>query len=280
MAHRTLVDSEQLEAHLADPDWMVFDCRHDLARPDWGEQEYRRAHIPGARFLHLDGDLSGPVNGRNGRHPLPDPGVLAAKLGKAGVGADKQVLAYDSQGGMCASRLWWLLRWLGHDAVAVLEGGWSGWIAESRPQSAAIPGPANSIFKAAPRKASVDAEFVLSHLQSPGMLLLDARSPDRFRGENETLDPVGGRIPGAVNRCWRDNLDSDGRFKTAQVLRGEFGSVIGKVAPPDIVHLCGSGVSACHNLLAMEIAQMKGSRLYAGSWSEWCADPSRPIALG
>lgn len=280
MVHRTLVSAGRLAAHLADPDWIVFDCRHDLARPDWGEQEYGRAHIPGARFLHLDRDLSSPVNGNNGRHPLPDPEVLAAKLGKTGVEAEKQVIAYDSQGGMCASRLWWLLRWLGHDAVAVLDGGWSGWIADSRPQSTVIPEPANRVFRAAPRQASVGADYVLSRLQSPGMLLLDARSPDRFRGENETLDPVGGRIPGAANRCFRDNLDANGRFKAPQLLRQEILAVIGESKPQDMVHMCGSGVSACHNLLAMEIAGMGGGRLYAGSWSEWCADPSRPIARG
>lgn len=280
MAHRTLVTAEQLQAHLADPDWIMFDCRHDLARPAWGEQEYRRAHVPGARFLHLDRDLSGPMNGRNGRHPLPDAGVLAEKLGKAGVAANKQVIAYDSQSGMCAARLWWLLRWLGHEAVAVLDGGWSGWIAESRPQATVVPEPANSVFRAAPRQAWVGADYVFSHLDSPGMLLLDARSPDRYRGENETLDPVGGRIPGALNRNWRDNLDADGRFKSPQVLREEIFPIIGETKPQDIVHLCGSGVSACQNLLAMEIAGLGGSQLYPGSWSEWCADPSRPVARG
>ncbi|HET7199770.1 MAG TPA: sulfurtransferase [Burkholderiales bacterium] len=275
-----LVSTEILEPHLADPDWIVFDCRHDLAAPERGRSEYAMSHIPGARFLHLDEDLSAPKTGRNGRHPLPGPQVLMEKLGRAGVDARKQVVAYDAQGGMVASRLWWLLRWLGHLPVAVLDGGWDRWIKEGRPQTAEIPRPAPARFNGKPKRIVVSAESVRSQLDDGTTLLLDARAPDRYRGQNETIDPVAGRIPGARNRHYRDNLDAGGRFKAPEALRREFRAVLGAAKPEDIVSYCGSGVSACHNLLAMEVAGLHGARLYPGSWSEWSADPSRPIAAG
>lgn len=280
MPHCTLIGTAELESLLADPAWIVFDCRHDLARPEWGEREYREAHIPGARFLHLDRDLSGEKTGRNGRHPLPEPGAFATKLGEAGVDGAKQVVAYDSQGGMVAARLWWMLRWLGHEQVAVLDGGWTSWTAENRPCSIEVPARARARFTPSPKPAWVDAEHVLRHLAKPGMVLVDARSPERFRGEGETIDPVGGRIPGARNRFYRDNLDASGRFKLPDALRRDFLALIGTAAPREVVHQCGSGVSACHNALAMELAGLEGSRLYPGSWSEWCADPDRPAARG
>jgi len=275
-----LVEPRVLTQHLADPDWIVFDCRHDLAAPERGRDEYAKSHIPGARFLHLDVDLSAPKTGRNGRHPLPDPGELTRKLKEAGVDSRKQVVAYDAQGGMVAARLWWLLRWLGHLPVAVLDGGWSQWIAEGRPQTAEVPQPQATRFSGKVSKASVDADFVRSRLGDPGTVLVDARAPDRFRGQNETIDPVGGRIPGALNRFYRDNLDASGRFKTPEMLQDEFRAVLGGTSPQQVVNYCGSGVSACHNLLAMEVAGLRGARLYAGSWSEWIADPSRPVASG
>jgi thiosulfate/3-mercaptopyruvate sulfurtransferase len=278
MRHTTLVSTEVLALHLDDPGWVVFDCRHDLADPGRGRREYAQSHVPGARFLHLDEDLSSPKTGTNGRHPLPDFGALAATLARAGVGPESQVVAYDAQGGMVAARLWWLLQGLGHEGVAVLDGGWSKWISEGRPQSADVPAPEPGHWVPAARPDFVDARFVLSHLDDPALVLVDARAPDRYRGRNETLDPVGGRIRGARNRFYRDNLDAAGCFKPAEALRAEFSRLIG--GSRGVVHYCGSGVSACHNILAMAVAGLAPGRLYAGSWSEWCADPSRPVAQG
>jgi thiosulfate/3-mercaptopyruvate sulfurtransferase len=275
-----LVSTEILEQRFDDPDWIVFDCRHDLADPSRGRTDYARSHIPGARFLSLDEDLSAPKTGSNGRHPLPDPQALMEKLGRAGVDSRKQVVAYDAQGGMVAARLWWLLRALGHLPVAVLDGGWSQWAAEGRPQDAEVPRPQATRFSGKVNRSWVGADFVRSRLDDPSLILVDARAPDRFRGQNETLDPVGGRIPGARNRYFRDNLDAGGRFKTPEALKGEFETVFGRMGTENVVNYCGSGVSACHNLLAMEVAGLRGARLYPGSWSEWCADPSRPVESG
>jgi thiosulfate/3-mercaptopyruvate sulfurtransferase len=278
--HTTIVSTEELARHLGDPSWIVFDCRHDLTDPQRGGVEYRQAHIPGARFLHLDHDLSGPKTGANGRHPLPDAERLREKLEAAGVSDASQVVAYDAQGGMVAARLWWLLRWLGHGRVAVLDGGWNRWIAEKRPSTAEQPALRPARLARDSRPLLVDAEFLLLHLRDPGMTVLDARAPDRYRGQNETLDPVGGRIPGARNRFFRDNLDAGGGFKPAGMLKDEFSALLADAGTSEIVHYCGSGVSACHNVLAMEIAGLRSGRLYAGSWSEWCSNPARPRATG
>jgi thiosulfate/3-mercaptopyruvate sulfurtransferase len=280
MSFTTLVDTDALARHLDDPSWVVFDCRHDLARPDWGAGEYARSHIPGARFLHLDRDLSAPMTGRNGRHPLPDPAVLAAKLGAAGVGPGTQVVLYDAQASAYAARAWWTLRWLGHDAVAILDGGLGKWLKEERPETAAVPTPAPARFEARVRPLAVDAAFVLAHLRDPAVKVVDARANDRYRGENETLDPVAGHIPGSVNRVIKANLDAAGRFKPPAELRAEWEAFLDGLAPGQVVHSCGSGVAACHNLFAMELAGLSGSRLYGGSWSEWIADPARPRATG
>jgi thiosulfate/3-mercaptopyruvate sulfurtransferase len=280
VAFRALVSTDELAAHLDDAQWAVCDCRHDLADPGAGRSAYTEAHIPGARFLHLDTDLSGIRTGRNGRHPLPRPDVLAARLGDLGIGHGKQVAAYDAQGGMYAARLWWLLRWLGHEAVAVLDGGLLKWIAEGRPMTAAVPRPEAEEFERSRGVVPVDATFVLTHLDGPGMRLIDARAPDRFAGRNETLDPIAGHIPGALNRFFKLNLDERGCFKPPLVLKDEFVALLGEASPQEVVHQCGSGVTACHNLLAMEHAGLGGSRLYPGSWSEWCADRERPIASG
>jgi thiosulfate/3-mercaptopyruvate sulfurtransferase len=273
-----LVGTAALAERLDDPQWIVFDCRHDLADTAAGERAYAAAHIPGARFVHLDRDLSGPLTGANGRHPLPDPARFAARLAALGMTPEKQAVAYDAQGGAYAARLWWMLRWLGHERAAVLDGGWNAWTAEGRPVTVEAPVIVAGTFPAAPRAIAVDAAFVASHLDAPQMMIVDARSPDRFRGENETLDPVGGHIPGAANRFFRDNLGADGRFKPAPQLRQEFETLLAGRPASSVVHQCGSGVTACHNLLAMEAAGLGGSRLYPGSWSEWCADPRRPVA--
>ncbi len=274
----TLISTADLAAHLDDAGWVVCDCRHDLANTAAGLQAYAGSHIPGARFVHLDEDLSAPLTGRNGRHPLLAPGNFAQWLGELGISNASQVVAYDASGGVYAARLWWMLRWMGHEAAAVLDGGWDAWLNALHPITDQIPVIKAARFASRPRTdLLLDTETIAANLGKPGPLLLDARSPDRFRGENETLDPVAGRIPGAANRFFRLNLDAGGRFKPAAALRQEFNAVIGAAAPADVVHYCGSGVSACHNLLAMEIAGLTGSRLYPGSWSEWVADPSRPI---
>jgi len=280
MAYTTLVSTEELARHLDDPDWVVFDCRHDLERPEVGPREYARSHIPGARFFHVDEDLSAPLTGTNGRHPLPDPAVFARKLGAAGVDRTKQVVAYDAHGGSYAARLWWMLRWLGHDAVAVLDGGWGKWLREDRPETAAAPAPQPARFAPDIRPAAVDAAFVLGHLRDPAVVVVDARAAQRYSGATEPLDPVAGHIPGSVNLPFKENLAEGGVFKSPEALRALWAPRVGGVAPAAVVHTCGSGVSACHNLLAMEIAGLSGSRLYPGSWSEWCADPSRPVATG
>ena len=274
----TLISAEELAANLGRPDWVIFDCRHDLADYEHGRRAYRESHIPGALFLHLDQDLSGTKTGLNGRHPLPHPRTLALRLGALGVGSTTQVVAYDGSGGPYAARLWWMMRWLGHTRVAVLDGGWQRWTQLGYAVSTDVPVPKPTTFAIQPRpRAAVDASFVASHLGDGQALVVDARSPDRFRGENETLDPVAGHIPGAANRFFRLNLDDDGAFKPADRLRGEFEALLGDRKAETVVHQCGSGVTACHNLLAMEHAGLAGSRLYPGSWSEWVSDRSRPV---
>ncbi len=273
-----LVGADELAAHSGDSDWRIFDCRHDLRQTEAGVQAYAAAHLPGALHLHLDQDLSGAMTGRNGRHPLPDPAVFVRKMSACGVDAQSRVVAYDNEGGIFAARLWWLLRWLGHDSVAVLDGGLGAWMRAGKALDDCRPAYDERAFSGQPTPVAVDAGYVAAHLQSPDMLLIDARSPARFRGEGETLDPVGGHIPGALNRCYADNLvAAGGVFKSAAVLRAEFELLLAGRDPRSVVQQCGSGVTACHNLLAMELAGLPGSRLYPGSWSEWCSDPSRPV---
>jgi thiosulfate/3-mercaptopyruvate sulfurtransferase len=278
--HTTLIDTATLTAHLDDPRWVIVDCRHDLANPAAGRAQYAKSHIPGARFLSIDEDLSGPKTGRDGRHPLPAPEAFAATLGRAGIDNTVQVVAYDANQGVFASRLWWMLRWVGHDAVAVLDGGFAQWLKDDGAENAATPPAAPRTFVPRPRAMTADASLLLARLRDPSMRVVDARAADRYRGENETLDPVAGHIPGAVNRCYRDNLAPSGRMKSADELTREWREVLGALAPDAVVHSCGSGVSACHNILALEVAGLPGSRLYPGSWSEWCADPARPVATG
>jgi thiosulfate/3-mercaptopyruvate sulfurtransferase len=278
MSYTTLISVADLARHLNDPDLVIFDCRHELTNPDFGTKAYAESHLPGARFAHVDRDLSAPLTGRNGRHPLPDPGTFAAWLSRAGVSDDTQVIGYDNAGGVYGSRLWWMLRWMGHQGVAVLDGGWPAWLAAGQPVTAEVAVPKPGRFTGRPQKPPVDTNYVLEHLNSPGMVLIDARANDRFHGQNETIDPIGGHIPGARNRFFKDNLTPQGLFKSPEQLREEFEPFVGNGSPEKIVSQCGSGVTACHNLLAMEIAGLKGGRLYPGSWSEWIADPSRPRA--
>lgn len=278
MSFTTLVDVATLQAHVDDPTWLVVDVRHQLADAGYGERVYAESHIPGAVFLHCDRDLSGPMSGCNGRHPLPDPELLAQRLGEIGIGETTQVVVYDDAQGMIAGRLWWLLRWLGHDSVALLDGGLQAWQVAGGALTDMVPTPLPRAFVQFRKNQVVEADYVLERIETPHMRLVDARGVDRFRGENETIDPVGGHIPGAVNRFFKDNLLPDGRFKPAAELRAEWLAILAGSPPDLVVHQCGSGVSACLNMVAMEIAGLPGSRLYAGSWSEWCADPGRPVA--
>ena len=269
-----LSSTEELAQH---PDWRVFDCRHDLANPSLGEQQYLESHIPGALFAHLDRDLSAPTTGTNGRHPLPEAKAFIAWLGKQGLKATDTVVCYDVGPGAMASRLWWMLRWVGHERAMVLDGGLAKWQRESRPVTAELPH-----FEPAPypgkAKASMHASLATVEKKLKRAALLDARAPARFRGEQEPIDPVAGRIPGAKNRYNGENMSADGVFKNPGQLRADFEAVLAGRKPEEVIHYCGSGVAACHNALAMEIAGLPGSRVYVGSWSEWSRDPGRPIA--
>ena len=279
MTHTTLISVADLAQHLDDPAFVIFDCRHELTNPEFGTKAYAQSHIPNALIAHLDRDLAAPLTGRNGRHPLPDPNVFADWLSSMGVSNGKQVVGYDNAAGVYASRLWWMLRWMGHQGTAVLDGGWQAWLAAGQPVTAEVPMAKPGRFTGAARKSTVDAKYVLEHLHSPAMVLIDARANDRYHGQNETIDPIGGHIPGAQNRFFKDNLTPQGFFKSPEQLRDEFRPFVGNGSPEKIVSQCGSGVTACHNLLAMEIAGLGGGRLYPGSWSEWIAEPSRPRTI-
>jgi thiosulfate/3-mercaptopyruvate sulfurtransferase len=279
MAFTTLISATEAAARLrAGAPLVLLDCRFDLADTGAGERDWAAGHLPGALYAHLDRDLSGTKTGRNGRHPLPDFDAFAATAGRWGVAPGVQVVVYDAQGGTYAARAWWLLRWLGHDAVAVLDGGLAAWLAaggtlatDASAPTAAPPYPAT-----APAMPTIDTAALLARLgQVP---LLDARAAERFRGEIEPLDPVAGHIPGARQRFFGDNLGADGRFKPTPALQAEFAAL--GAGAGEVVHSCGSGVTACHNLLAMVHAGYDGAVLYPGSWSEWCSDPSRPVARG
>lgn len=270
----TLVTTEELAQH---PEWRIFDCRHDLANPQQGEQQYAEAHIPGALFAHLDRDLSAPRSGGNGRHPLPEARSFMGWLGRQGLKPADTVVCYDGGAGAMAARLWWMLRWAGHEQVSVLDGGLAKWQREGRTVTAEVPSYASASYPGR-AKASMHASLALVEKKLKRAALLDARAPVRYRGEQEPIDPVAGRIPGAKNRFSNDNLAADGTFKKPEALRAEFESALAGRNPGDVINYCGSGVAACHNALAMEIAGLTGSRVYIGSWSEWSADPTRPIS--
>ncbi|MCC6195871.1 MAG: sulfurtransferase [Burkholderiales bacterium] len=277
---RTLISTADLDARLAQPDLVICDVRHDLAKPGWGRGQYDAGHLPGAVFVHLDHDLSGTLTGSNGRHPLPTPESAATTFGRLGIGPGKQVIAYDQAGGAFAARLWWMLQWLGFEAAAVLDGGYAKWIGERRVVSADPVKPVPARFAIKRVTPTVNAAGVMASLARQTLVILDARAPERFRGEQEPLDPVAGHIPGARNRPYTQNLTADGTFKHPTFLRAEFGAVLDGASEDVVVHQCGSGVTACHNILAMEVAGLHGTRLYPGSWSEWSADPARPVEVG
>jgi len=277
----TLIDTNTLSEQISRDDLTLFDCRFDLGNVSWGETEYARAHLPGALYLHLDRDLSSPITADSGRHPLPDPEPFAARLAALGVGPESQIVAYDQGNAAYAARLWWLARWIGLRNVAVLDGGIAAWRAAGLPLETAVRTPApRALAVSLATNAWVSSETVDELRVRAGNLLIDARGAERFAGRNETLDPVAGHVPGARNRPFLDNLGADGRFLPAEQLRQRFGVLLGSVPPTGVVAMCGSGVTACHNLLALEHAGFHGARLYAGSWSEWIRDPRRPIATG
>ncbi len=281
MNRSPLIDAATLAGHREDPDWIVFDCRHDLTAPESGEALYRTSHIPGARFAHLDRDLSGPKTGTSGRHPLPDRARFIAFLAASGMRRTSRLVAYDASNGLYASRLWWLAKWVGLADAAVLDGGLVAWTAAGLPLSADLPRVEAGDFEGGPSLvASVTVAQVEANVATGIRTLVDARAPERFRGEIEPLDPVAGHIPGAVNRPMAMNLESDGRFRSPAILHDEFMRLLAGRSPDALIHSCGSGVTACHQVLAMEVAGLSGAAIYPGSWSEWCADPARPVARG
>jgi thiosulfate/3-mercaptopyruvate sulfurtransferase len=282
----TLIEPAELSRHLGDEDWAVVDCRFDLARPEWGARAFAASHIPHALYAHLDQELSAPRTAQSGRHPLPQIESLAATFGRLGIDERVQVVAYDQGSGAFAARLWWLLRWLGHTQVAVLDGGLAAWERAGLPLSTESARRAARRFTVRPDPRllatgnEVVAAVVSGALRRGQQLLVDARSADRFAGENETIDPVAGHIPGARNHPFASNLDAQGRFLEAGQLRRSWEGTLRGVPPRQLIAMCGSGVTACHNLLALEIAGLPGARLYAGSWSEWITDPAHPVARG
>lgn len=281
--HTTLISAADLAQHVLDSRWVVLDCRHDLMNPDAGRDAFAAGHIQNAQFTNIDTDLSGAKTGPDGvfrgRHPLPERTALIETLRAWGIDDDTQVVAYDAHGGMFAARLWWLLRWIGHPAVAVLDGGMAAWQAAGEPLVTPVAPRARGTLTERPSLTqTVAVDDVVANLATQNKTVVDARAADRYRGENETIDPVGGHIPGARNRFFKDNLAPDGRFKDAAQLKAEWTPLF--ASAPQAIMQCGSGVTACHNLLALEVAGLPGAALYPGSWSQWCADPARPVAMG
>ncbi len=281
MSYTTLIPATDLSQQLNNSNWVIFDCRFSLADADAGAKAYRKGHIPNARYVHLNKDLSSTITNLTGRHPLPNFSLLAKKLGLWGVSNQSQIIVYDDAGGAFAGRLWWLLRCMGHENVAVLDGGIKHWQKQSYALSTVLPCVKPAAFRAyLNENCWLSAVQVRDQLAAKTIKLIDARTPERFRGEQEPIDPVGGHIPGALNRPIQLNLASDGLFLPAGQLRRQFQQLLGETPPEQTVHSCGSGVTACHNLLAMEHAGLSGSKLYAGSWSEWIRNKNRPVATG
>jgi thiosulfate/3-mercaptopyruvate sulfurtransferase len=278
MIRPPLISAAELQQALAQAEPpLVLDCSFDLADAAAGERSYHEAHIPGALYVNLNEDLSGPKTGRNGRHPLADRADYARWMGRVGIVPGREVVVYDRQAAMYAVRAWWVLLWMGHREVRVLDGGLAAWQAAggALSQDVVQPVPAAPYPDATPQRPTIDAKHLQQRLGD--LLVLDARAPERYHGEVEPIDAVAGHIPGAKNRFFKDNLQADGRFKPAEQLRAEFTAALGGRAPAEVVNQCGSGVTACHNLLAMEIAGLHGAALYPGSWSEWSSDSRRPM---
>ena len=276
MTYTTLISPATLQTNLTQPDWIIVDCRFVLSDPGLGRRQYLEGHIPGAVYVHLDDDLSNPPTTDRGRHPLPPPSRLIALFSYLGVTTGKQVVVYDDANGAYAARLWWMLRYMGYEAVAVLAGGWTGWQKAGLPSRAGEEQPIPVLFTGSPRR-----EWLVTLDELPEQILLvDSREPARYRGEVETIDPVAGHIPGAVNYHFGRNWGPDGRWLAPEQVREGLLTVLGGTRPQQAVFYCGSGVSACVNLLALKYAGLPDDKLYVGSWSEWCSDPARPIATG
>jgi thiosulfate/3-mercaptopyruvate sulfurtransferase len=276
--HTTLISTDLLAEHLVDSGWLIADCRYNLNDESWGRAQYEDAHVPGAVFVDVAHDLAGRRTGTNGRHPLPAVEEMAATFGRLGIAADTQVIAYDQEAGAFASRLWWMLRYLGHDAVAVLDGGFAKWTREGRPVRRGMETRAPAGFTPRLRKdMRVTVDETLAHIGDPSVVLIDARSPDRYSGKPDPLDRIYGHVPGARNRYYRDNVTDDGTMRSGRELRADFETTLAGSPASQVVMYCGSGITACHNLLAMEHAGLHGARLFAGSWSEWESDPNRPV---
>lgn len=279
MTFNTLISATTLANHLDRSEWVIFDCRFQLNNPAAGEQAYRRGHITGARYAHLDKDLSSPIRDYTGRHPLPNKKVLVEQLCRWGVKNSSQVVLYDDANGAIAGRMWWLLRQLGHDKVALLDGGLQQWLQSGYSTTTALPKYQASQYRAYPGEENIlSATQVENGLANRSIKLIDARAIERFNGLQEPIDPIAGHIPKALNRPFQHNLDNQGCFLPASTLHQQFSALIGNYPPEQVVHMCGSGVTACHNLLAMEIAGLTGSKLYPGSWSEWIRNKNRAVS--
>jgi thiosulfate/3-mercaptopyruvate sulfurtransferase len=276
-----LISAQDLAAKLGAPDWVIVDCRFSLMKPDAGWQSYLEGHLPGAHYANLDRDLAAPRAPCTGRHPLPEPRTLRAAFSRWGVRPATHVIAYDDAGGAIAARLWWLLRWMGHRQAGLLDGGFNAWRAAGLPlATAATPAAAGEFHGEPGHMPTVDVAGIEANLRTARLTVLDARAPGRFQGREEPIDPVAGHVPGAVNAPFQDNLTSDGRFRPAEELRARFVRLAAERTPDEIVSMCGSGVTACHTLFALDVAGLHGARLYNGSWSEWITVPKRPIASG
>ena len=282
MEYSTLISTEDLSEQVNTPAWVIIDCRFTLADPERGRRAYEQSHIPGAIYAHLNEDLSGPhIPGQTGRHPLPELEMFSERLGRWGIGPDIQVVLYDDAGGAIAARLWWMLRFLGHNTVAILNGGWRFWNVEERPTRSGQELVSPRQFTPKPRThMMVFTHLVDQMLTEPGSRIFDSRSADRYRGENETIDPVAGRIPGAISAPYQENIGPDDLFLSREQLRERFLSLLDGTPPEKATFYCGSGVTAAHNLLALAYAGLGDARLYVGSWSEWITDPTRPVTNG
>jgi thiosulfate/3-mercaptopyruvate sulfurtransferase len=275
-----LIDTATLSSHLSDPQLRILDCRFDLGRPDWGRERYAAGHIPSALYADLNRDLSGPVGPGTGRHPLPTAAEFARTLGRWGLSSASEVVCYDQGNGAFASRLWWMLRAVGHASVRVLDGGYAAWLAAALPEQTAAPTAVPHDVTPREFAGVVSTSEVIAGLHAGSIRLIDARGADRFAGQNETIDPVAGHVPGAWNHPFAGNLGDDGRFRDGAALRAAWQPLIAGHERADLVMMCGSGVTACHNLLALSMAGVNGAKLYAGSFSEWISDPARPVATG
>lgn len=282
MAYKTLVSVKELADNLENPDWVIVDCRFTLADPEWGRKTYQKEHIAGAVYADLDDDLSGPViPGKTSRHPLPEINEFAEKLSAWGIDEQAQVVVYDDQAGGIAGRLWWMLQWLGHEAAAVLDGGYPEWKSENKATQDGVEIRTPRSFVPKVNDALlVDAADVIAVGKSKDKLLIDSRAPIRFSGEREPLDPVGGHIPGAINAHYMKNIDEDGRFFAPEKMRERFANILGDTPAEEVVFYCGSGVTAAHNILSVAHAGLGMPKMYAGSWSEWITDPDRPVVTG